>query len=210
MTSRTPRVIIVDDHLAARRGIELVLAEAGIAIAGVGTLDEVAGLLRRRHDAVLLEIDPVAGDAPAAARELLRARPDAPLVLICGHASPGPLLANAAALGAPGFVLASSAPEVVVDALHAVAGGGSYWDPHLDGLLTRAQRHPQRLLTAREREILGLLADGLSGPEIAARLVISVETVRTHIGNATTKLGARTRVQAVALTVRADGAAGPV
>jgi DNA-binding NarL/FixJ family response regulator len=201
-------VVIIDDQLAVRRGVELLLREAGFAIAGTGAIDDAAGLLRgRRHDVALLEICPRQGDGVQFARDVLRERPGAPLVLTTTGTAPGAVLAEAAELGAPGFVLKSSSPQVLVDALRAVAAGGSFRDPELDRLLSPSlspSRHLARVasLTPREREILGLLADGWSGPEIAGRLVISIETVRTHIANATAKLGARTRVQAVALVVR--------
>ena len=100
-------------------------------------------------------------------------------------------------------MLKSSPPARLIDALIRVAGGGSYVDPALAAFLSRGTEL-SRLdrLSAREHEVLGLLADGLTGQGIADRLYLSPETVRTHVRNATNKLGARTRVQAVALAVR--------
>jgi DNA-binding NarL/FixJ family response regulator len=105
-------------------------------------------------------------------------------------------------------VLKSSPPARLIEALRSVAAGGSYVDPQLAGLLAE-NTDLTRLssLSPRELEILELLADGLNGQMIAERLFLSPETVRTHVRNATAKLGARTRVQAVALVVRGRGEA---
>jgi DNA-binding NarL/FixJ family response regulator len=96
------------------------------------------------------------------------------------------------------------APETLTDALRMVADGGRFVDPELSPLLAAGPAE-QRLavLSRRERQVLSLLADGDSGPEIAERLFLSLETVRTHIRNAITKLGARTRVQAAAMVAAA-------
>ena len=84
-----------------------------------------------------------------------------------------------------------------------MAAGGTFVDPELAGQLAE-DGEPQRLsaLSARELEVLDLLGGGLNGQMIAERLFLSPETVRTHVRNATSKLGARTRVQAVAMVVR--------
>jgi DNA-binding NarL/FixJ family response regulator len=199
--SRT-HVLIVSDHLAARRGMELVLREAGFAVtlASADPHKASAALLKGDHDVALVEIYRHAGDAIDLAREALAERDGARVVLCASSTRPrGPLLA-AAGLGAPGLVLTSSEVGTVVRALRTVARGGSFVDPALAPLMAEgpaALRVSQ--LSPREREVLGLLADGLQGPEIAERLFLSLETVRTHIRNAVRKLGARTRVQAAAM-----------
>jgi DNA-binding NarL/FixJ family response regulator len=100
---------------------------------------------------------------------------------------------------------------MLLKALRVVAAGGAFADPTLALRLPDGPRRPVRtgvaLLSPREREILGMLAEGRSGAEIAQRLFLSAETVRTHVRNAVQKLGARTRTQAVALVVGAE--AGP-
>lgn len=202
MEANQPEVLIVSDQLAARRGLQLLLREAGFSVT-VGSADPASArteLLEGDHDVALIEIRRDTGDAIALAREALAARDGARVVLCTASARPrGPLLA-AAGLGAPGLVLTSSEVDTVVTALHAVVGGGSFLDPAVAPLVAEGSAALRvSRLSPREREVLGLLADGLQGPEIAQRLFLSLETVRTHIRNAVGKLGARTRVQAAAL-----------
>ncbi|HEX4009252.1 MAG TPA: response regulator transcription factor [Solirubrobacteraceae bacterium] len=208
MDPSRPQVLIVDDHLAVRRALELLLRDAGFAIAS--SAEPPAGarslLLHGQYDVALLELRLDRGDGLQLARDVLRERPDAPLLLYTGYADPFAGLAAAAGLGVPGLVLTASPPEALIDAVRAVAGGATYRDPEVDARLA-ANPQSSRLaaLTRREWEVLRLLADGYAGPDIAAHLHLSLETVRTHIRNATTKLGARTRVQAAALVARNDG-----
>jgi DNA-binding NarL/FixJ family response regulator len=205
MTSEELEVIVVDDHLAMRRGIELLLREAGFRIAGVaGTLEEARAILsRRRFDVALLDVQLGQQSSVSLVEDLLREDPGAPIVLYTGHTGSDSMLHEAVRAGARGFVLKTSPASRLTDALHAVAAGGTYVDPELAGHLAEGGEL-QRLsaLSSRELEVLELLADGLNGQMIAERLFLSPETVRTHVRNAASKLGARTRVQAVAIVVR--------
>jgi DNA-binding NarL/FixJ family response regulator len=197
-------VLIVDDHLAARRGMELLLRDAGLGVTVAPDHPDqaVAELRKGGHDVALVEIRRCRGDGLALARAALEALDGAgtPVVLCTGYgAPPGPLRA-AAGLGAPGLVLTSSPVATLVEALRAVAGGGRFVDPCVAALIaeTAAARRVAGL-SPRERQVLELLVDGYQGPEIAERLFLSLETVRTHVRNAVGKLGARTRVQAAAM-----------
>ncbi|HEX3689890.1 MAG TPA: response regulator transcription factor [Solirubrobacteraceae bacterium] len=205
MKSEELEVIVVDDHLAMRRGIELLLREAGFRIAGVaGTLDEARAILaRRRFDVALLDVQLGSESSVGLVEDLLREDPTSPIVLYTGYTGSDSMLHEAVRAGARGFVLKTSPAPRLTDALRAVATGGTYVDPELAGRLAE-DGEMQRLsaLSARELEVLGLLADGLNGQMIAERLFLSPETVRTHVRNATSKMGARTRVQAVAMVVR--------
>jgi len=198
-------VIVVDDHLAMRRGIELLLREAGFRIAGVaGTLEEARIVLgRRRFDVALLDVRLGQESSVGLVEDLLRKDPAAPIVLYTGYTRSDSLLHEAVRAGARGFVLKTSPAPRLTDALRAVAAGGTYVDSELAGHLTEdGELQLLSSLSARELEVLELLADGLNGQMIAERLFLSPETVRTHVRNATSKLGARTRVQAVAMVVR--------
>jgi DNA-binding NarL/FixJ family response regulator len=205
METEELEVIVVDDHLAMRRGIELLLREAGFRIAGVAsTLDEARSVLsRRRFDVALLDVQLGQQSSVGLVEDLLRDDPSAPIVLYTGYTGSDSKLHEAVRAGARGFVLKTSPAPRLTTALRAVATGGTYVDPELAGQLAE-DCELQRLnaLSARELEVLELLADGLNGQMIAERLFLSPETVRTHVRNATSKLGARTRVQAVAMVVR--------
>ncbi len=198
-------MIVVDDHLAMRRGIELLLREAGFRIAGVaGTLEEARAILsRRRFDVALLDAQLGQESSLGLVEDLLREDPASPIVLYTGYTGADSMLHEAVRAGARGFVLKTSPAARLSDALRTVAAGGTYIDPELAGQLAEGGEI-QRLsaLSSRELEVLELLAEGLNGQMIAERLFLSPETVRTHVRNATSKLGARTRVQAVAMVVR--------
>ncbi|HXD65263.1 MAG TPA: response regulator transcription factor [Solirubrobacteraceae bacterium] len=205
MPSEELEVIVVDDHLAMRRGIELLLREAGFRIAGVaGTLEEARAILsRRRFDVALLDAQLGPESSLGLVEDLLREDPASPIVLYTGYTGADSMLHEAVRAGARGFVLKTSPAPRLTDALRTVAAGGTYIDPELAGQLAEGGE-VQRLtaLSPRELEVLELLAEGLNGQMIAERLFLSPETVRTHVRNATSKLGARTRVQAVAMVVR--------
>ena len=105
--------------------------------------------------------------------------------------------------GARGYALKEGSPRELVEALALVAGGGSYVDPRLrPALLSRRATERLPSLSNREREILDLLAQGLTGEGVAEQLFISAETVKTHIRNAMNKLEAHTRVHAIAIALR--------
>lgn len=124
------------------------------------------------------------------------------VVLYTGHRD-GALLERALDAGAQGFVLKEASLAELVRALGIVADGGTYVDPELSGALVSA-RTVESLspLTPREREILGLLADGMTNKKVASALGISAETVQSHVRNAMGKLEADTRTQAVATAIR--------
>jgi DNA-binding NarL/FixJ family response regulator len=124
------------------------------------------------------------------------------VVLYTGH-SDGELLTEALDAGVRGFVLKDAPLADLSRAIETVAGGGVYVDPVLAGQLAGGEAsRAQKALTRREREVLGLLADGLRNEEIGRRLQIAAETTRAHIRNAMRKLDADTRTEAVAKALR--------
>lgn len=198
-------LLIVEDHLAVRRGVEMLLSSAGFRIAGVaGTVGEARGLLeRRRHDVALIDLGLSDGSAVELVRETLRRDADAPIVIYTGGAE-ARSLADAVDADAPGLVLKSAPPATLIEALEVVARGGTFVDRDLAGVLAdRPATAAWRTLTVREREVVELLSTGLNGEQIAERLVLSPETVKTHVRNAMQRLDARTRAHAVALAIRA-------
>ncbi len=204
-------VLIVEDHLGIRKGLELLLLSEGLRIAGVASgLEEARALLkRRRRDVVLLDLHLGADSSIELVEEMRSREPEAAVVLYTGVTAPDSGLEAAANSGARGFVLKSSPVQRLLDALRLVASGGTYVDPGLAALLSpREQVTNLSTLSPRERQVLDLLAEGMTGQAIAESLFLSAETVRTHVRNATVKLGARTRVHAVALVVQSREAGG--
>ena len=196
-------VVIVDDHVALRRGMELLLRRAGHHI--VGTADDAeageALILRRRPDVALVDLALPGKSGAELTRSLLGSDPKLRIILYTGAADERQLL-DALDAGAAGVALKSGDPEELEQAIRTVAAGDDYLDPRLTPLLARGSNGHVKTLSPREREILGLLSQGLSGEEVAKQLFLSSETVRTHVRNAMSKLGAATRAHAVALALQ--------
>jgi DNA-binding NarL/FixJ family response regulator len=211
MAGGIPEVLVADDQLTVRRGTELTLREAGFRVAGIAaTVGEAAALLRRRrYDVALVETLLQDTSTAPMLTALFAERPHAPVIVFAGRDRVA--LGAVAGIGAPGLVLKSSATTTLMQALRAVIGGRRYVDPLAAARMPELPKRPTRggpaMLSPREREILSMLAEGFSGAEIATRLFLSSETVRTHVRNAVQKLGCRTRTQAVALLISQSGAA---
>ncbi|HEY8769886.1 MAG TPA: response regulator transcription factor [Thermoleophilaceae bacterium] len=199
---KTVNVVVVDDHVALRRGMELLLRREGYHV--VGTADDAEQaeqlILRRRPDVALVDLSLPGENGADLTRRLLEHEPDLRIILYTGSADEEELLDGLRA-GAAGFALKSGDPNELKAAIRTVAEGGDYIDPRLTPLLRRAAPG-RKLLSPREREILELLAHGLSGEDAAKQLYLSSETVRTHVRNAMAKLDASTRVHAVALAMQ--------
>jgi DNA-binding NarL/FixJ family response regulator len=195
--------VIVDDHVALRRGMELLLRRAGHHV--VGTADDAeageALILRRRPDVALVDLALPGKSGAELTRSLLGSDPKLRIILYTGAADDGQLL-DALDAGAAGVALKSGDPEELEQAIRTVAAGDDYLDPRLTPLLAKNGNGRKKTLSPREREILGLLAEGLSGEDAAKQLFLSSETVRTHVRNAMSKLGAATRPHAVALALQ--------
>jgi DNA-binding NarL/FixJ family response regulator len=197
-------IVIVDDHPAIGHGMSMLLERQGFEVLGlVGCASEAYELIGRTSpDAALLDIGLPDENGVELTRRLLRRDARLGIVLFTGledHV----MLRDALDSGARGFVRKSAEPETIVAAVGAVAAGGTYIDREARAaLLSRSTPETVRVLSVREREILDLLAKGLTGEEAAQRLFISPETVRTHIRNAMRKLEADTRAHAIVLALR--------
>ena len=134
--------------------------------------------------------------------QLIDADPERRIVLYTGS-SEIELLIKGLDSGARGYALKEGTQTELRTALTTVAEGGTYVDPRLhSALLSRRATQTQRMLSKREREIMDLLAQGLTGEQVAERLFLSPETIKTHIRNAMNKLEAHTRVHAIAIALR--------
>ena len=197
-------VVIVEDHLALRKGLELLLRDSEFSV--IGTADDAeAGqrlIERRRPDVAIVDIGLPGASGLELTQRILADDPDLGVLLYTGIGDQDTLV-QALDSGARGFALKAGSPEELLTALRAVARGDGYVDERLRPLrLTRFTTERIGVLSPREREVLDLLATGLNGEEVAERLVISPETVRTHVRNAMDKLEASTRVHAVAIALR--------
>jgi len=198
--------LVVDDHAIVREGLRRVLSQiedmvvVGEAPSGEAALELVA---RRRPEVVLMDARMPGIGGVAASQRIIAEHPDVRIVMFTAHAEQD-LLWEALDAGAQGFVLKDSESTVLVGAIRQVVAGDPYVDPRLapDFLRQLSKPRPGGILSAREREILQMLADGLSNREVSERLVVSVETVKTHVKHILAKLEAEHRTQAVAIGIR--------
>jgi DNA-binding NarL/FixJ family response regulator len=199
-----PTLVIVEDHPALGQGMKILFEHSGFDVLGlVGTATAGYDLIgTAKPAAALIDIGLPGESGIELARRLLRRDADLGIVFFSG-VEDLVQLRDALDCGARGFVHKTAEPDALVAAVRAVAAGGSYVDQDARArLLHRDTTATIRVLSVREREVLDLLAQGLTGEEVAARLFLSPETVRTHIRNAMRKLQADTRVHAVALALR--------
>ncbi|NYI78873.1 response regulator transcription factor [Nocardioides panzhihuensis] len=209
------KVVIVDDEPLVRSGLQAILgAEPDLQIVGsVGDGSEaVAEVRRSRPDVVLMDVRMPRLDGIAATK-LLLSEPGAPKVLVITTFENDEHVYDALRAGASGFLLKRALPEDIIRAVHVVAGGESLLFPA--AIRSLAQRFagtsdpgPVRRLTEREGTVLRLMARGMSNAEIAADLVVTIETVKTHVAGVLAKLGARDRTQAVIVAYE-SGYVGP-
>ena len=203
-------VVLADDQELVRGGLRLMLEARGVEVlAEAGHGREAVELARRLSpDVVLMDIRMPIMDGIAATAEIAAAGlPSRVLVLTTYDLDD--YVYRALKAGAAGFMLKATAPDRLVDGIHIVAGGEALLAPSLTRRLIEEHiRRPPPLpgvpravreLTEREREVLVLIARGRSNDEIAADLVVSPATVKTHINRILAKLGLRSRVQATVL-----------
>ena len=198
------RAVIVEDHDALSQGLALVLERAGIDVVGSArTEQEGYDLIRReRPGLAIVDIGLERGSGVELARRLALVEPGLGVLIYTGLGDES-LLREALDSGARGFALKAGPARDLVAAARAVASGDSYVDPRLNPyILGRTTTERIAVLSPREKEVMALLAEGLTGRQIAERLVISPATVRTHVENVMEKLEARTRVHAIAIALR--------
>ena len=208
------RLVIADDEAMVRRGLRmLVELEPGLEVVGEAADGREAVQLARRArpDLVLMDIRMPELDGLSAARQVL-ALPHAPRVLMLTTFDDDENVYEALRIGTSGFLLKASPPEQLLEAIRLVGAGKALIDPAVTKRVIDAfARQPARRplppeideLTPRELEVLRHVARGLNNAEIAAELVVSEATVKTHMNRLLMKLGLRDRTQAVVLAYEA-------
>jgi DNA-binding NarL/FixJ family response regulator len=207
------RIVIADDQASVREGLVLLLGGLpDIEVVGAAADGEQALALVAEHhpDAILLDLHMPVLDGIGATRRLSAERPEVAVVVLTTFADDASVL-DALQAGARSYLTKDSDRAEIARALHAAAGGLAVFDARAHAALLAAATSPHRGpepahapaaappdgLTVREAEILSLMAQGLTNPEIAARLFLSSHTVKTHISRIFAKTGSRDRVAAI-------------
>jgi len=214
-TTQPVRIVVADDHQVVRTGFAALLdTQPDFTVLGSASDGAEAVRLSRelRPDVVLMDVRMPGTDGIEATRQLT-GDADGPQVIILTTFDLDEFVYDALRAGASGFLLKDVTAERLFDAVRVVAAGEALLAPAVTRRLIsefaklrpKAADRPESLaaaigeLTPRETEVLRLLAEGLSNPEIAARLVVTEETVKTHVSRILHKLGLRHRTQAVVL-----------
>jgi DNA-binding NarL/FixJ family response regulator len=202
-------VLLADDQAMVRAGFRLILsAETDLVVAGEAAdgVQAVAAARRLRPDVMLMDVRMPRLDGIGATRELLKDGRTTTRVLVLTTFDIDSYVYDALRAGASGFLLKNAPPEDLVQAIRVVAAGAALLDPAVTRrVIEEFARNPApgprpkeiNLLTERELEVLHQVARGLSNAEIAAALVVSEATVKTHVARLLNKLRLRDRVQAV-------------
>ncbi len=200
-------VLLVDDEQLIRAGLRAIVgSEPDLEVVGEAADGaEVPGLVSRlRPDVVLMDVRMPAVDGIRATTHLMSTVDDPPKVIVVTTFENDDYVYDALLAGASGFLLKRARPEEIVSAIRTVVAGDSLLFPA--AIRRLAAQHSSGVtqdglaaagLTEREREVLKLMAGGLSNVEVAGELYLGIQTVKTHVGNILAKLGARDRTQAV-------------
>jgi DNA-binding NarL/FixJ family response regulator len=201
-------VLIVEDHAMVAEGLSAALSEEkDVRVVGVvGTLAAAYDAVERAHpDVVLLDFGLPDGDGATGTEEILRRRPGTRVVMFTGSGS-HEVLVRAIEAGCAGFLHKSKSIDEVVLAVRAAYAGEALFSPAVLSDVVSRLRKPEvpyrEPLSPREREVLTMLAEGMATQDIATTLFLSLHTVRNHVRNILTKLGAHSKLEAVAIAAR--------
>ena len=201
------RIVVADDHAVVRHGLRSFLGlQEDMEVVGEAEDGEqaVAVVEELRPDVVLIDLVMPGVDGVEAIRRIHELLPEARVVVLTSFADDSKVV-PAVRAGAAGYLLKDVQPADLAAAIRTVAAGGALLDPSVTARVLQevaAGGAPDPGLTAREREVLGLLAQGLTNRQIAAQLVLSEKTVKTHVSSILGKLGLADRTQAALYAVR--------
>ncbi len=192
------RVLVADDHAIVRDGLSLIIgAIPGVEIVGEAAdgREAMAHFRALQPDLMVLDLRMPEADGLDVVRTLLAERPDARILIVTTYDTDEDIY-NSLKAGAKGYLLKDSPREVIMEAVQEVLAGGTYTPARIaTKLVSRLGASP---LSARELDVLRLVADGRANKEIALSLAIGEGTVKTHLANLLTKLEAHSRTEAVA------------
>ncbi|MGW0174261.1 response regulator [Rhodococcus sp. NPDC003322] len=201
-------VLLVDDHLVVRAGLRALLdSQTDIEVVGEADSGEDAVSLcsDRSPDLVMMDLALGAGiDGVEAIRRIRADRPEQPVLVFTTYDTDADVV-RALDVGAIGYLLKDSAPRDIFAAIRGAVTGQSVLSPPVAARVLDRMRRPDQALTAREAELLALLAEGLTNKELGRRLFISEATVKTHLAHIYAKLGVDSRAAAVSIALRRDG-----
>jgi DNA-binding NarL/FixJ family response regulator len=202
--STPTKCLAVDDHPTVRKGLGLMFGQADDLelVGSVETGEEVVEAVERlRPEVVIVDVRLPGVDGISVVKQISQAAPEVKTVVFSAYGDKR-LLSDALSAGADGYVLKGSPPEDLLRAVRTVSAGKPFVDPSLSPALLMSQVGPDAPLSEREREILQLLAGGLHTQQVATRIGLSAETVKSDTKRAIQKLEADTRVHAVAIALR--------
>jgi DNA-binding NarL/FixJ family response regulator len=207
------RVLLADDHTMLREAVRRAVETAGMTVVAEAADGEEAIRLAQESspDVVLMDVSMPVLDGVEATRQIHRAQPQVPIVMLTMHAD-ADVVRRALAAGAVGYLVKDASMKEVIDTVRLAASGDTTLSVELAASMLEevhrlageptsaglsADDQSEGLITKREEEVLQLIAEGLSTPEVAARLFISVKTVKNHLASIYAKLDSRDRTQAV-------------
>jgi DNA-binding NarL/FixJ family response regulator len=192
----TIRLMLADDHRMLREGLSRSMQEQGFDIVGEAGdgAEAVSMALSVRPDVILMDVTMPEIDGVEACRQVRAQLPDTKVVMLTMHADQG-VLTSAIRAGATGYLVKDCSTEEIASAVRMAAGGETALSPQLAAsMLNEVRRWDQphkeeeRVITKREEEVLQLIADGCSTPEVAEKLYISQKTVKNHLASIYQKL----------------------
>lgn len=206
------RLMLADDHRMLREGLRRSLSDEGFDVVGEASDGEEAVRLadELRPDVILMDVTMPDVDGVEATRRIHQQHPEVRVVMLTMHADQS-VIAEALRAGASGYLVKDCSTDEIADAVRLAAGDDATLSPELaTAMLDEVRRidpdsvedDNDRVVTKREVEVLQLIADGCSTPEVAERLYISQKTVKNHLASIYHKLDARDRTQAVLQAVR--------
>jgi DNA-binding NarL/FixJ family response regulator len=212
------RILLADDHTMLREALRRAMEGAGLTVVGEAADGDEAVRLTAElvPDVVLMDVSMPVLDGVEATRQVHREQPDVAIVILTMHAD-SQVVARALSAGAVGYLVKDASMSEVVDTVLMAANGDTALSVELAASMLGevhrlasevpvspvAQQSPgDGVITKREEEVLQLIAEGLSTPEVAAQLYISVKTVKNHLASIYAKLDSRDRTQAVVRAVR--------